>query len=145
MIRRPPRSTLFPYTTLFRSPAVLIDTIQDNFGIPVHHYLEVDLVGFKHLVDAVGGVPTCFERPVKDDHTGLLVNEAGCFTLDGYTALQYARSRFLQTLGDDGEWHTDPTADLGRVARQQAFMKDALKQAVSVGLTDPAAVPELTR
>src|SRR5690242_21103296 len=25
MIRRPPRSTLFPYTTLFRSPAVLID------------------------------------------------------------------------------------------------------------------------
>src|SRR3712207_8587418 len=24
MIRRPPRSTLFPYTTLFRSPAVLV-------------------------------------------------------------------------------------------------------------------------
>src|SRR3712207_8164667 len=24
MIRRPPRSTLFPYTTLFRSPAVLL-------------------------------------------------------------------------------------------------------------------------
>src|SRR3712207_6872375 len=25
MIRRPPRSTLFPYTTLFRSPGVLVD------------------------------------------------------------------------------------------------------------------------
>src|SRR5258708_30970443 len=25
MIRRPPRSTLFPYTTLFRSPADLVD------------------------------------------------------------------------------------------------------------------------
>src|SRR2546426_8369764 len=25
MIRRPPRSTLFPYTTLFRSPADLLD------------------------------------------------------------------------------------------------------------------------
>src|SRR5258708_26620645 len=25
MIRRPPRSTLFPYTTLFRSPAVRVD------------------------------------------------------------------------------------------------------------------------
>src|SRR3989442_11037871 len=24
MIRRPPRSTLFPYTTLFRSPAMLV-------------------------------------------------------------------------------------------------------------------------
>src|SRR5258708_24893830 len=28
MIRRPPRSTLFPYTTLFRSPDVLIRNIQ---------------------------------------------------------------------------------------------------------------------
>src|SRR3989442_3692335 len=28
MIRRPPRSTLFPYTTLFRSPLI---------GEPVHH------------------------------------------------------------------------------------------------------------
>src|SRR3712207_7489665 len=26
MIRRPPRSTLFPYTTLFRSPALFCDT-----------------------------------------------------------------------------------------------------------------------
>src|SRR3712207_8354898 len=25
MIRRPPRSTLFPYTTLFRSPAIYVD------------------------------------------------------------------------------------------------------------------------
>src|SRR3712207_8060538 len=28
MIRRPPRSTLFPYTTLFRSPAVVGDQQQ---------------------------------------------------------------------------------------------------------------------
>src|SRR3712207_8397440 len=27
MIRRPPRSTLFPYTTLFRSPPALSDTL----------------------------------------------------------------------------------------------------------------------
>src|SRR3712207_9035312 len=27
MIRRPPRSTLFPYTTLFRSPEVLLDEV----------------------------------------------------------------------------------------------------------------------
>src|SRR2546429_2656332 len=29
MIRRPPRSTLFPYTTLFRSPAVLDRQVRD--------------------------------------------------------------------------------------------------------------------
>src|SRR5262245_64202757 len=28
MIRRPPRSTLFPYTTLFRSPRVLVDRLR---------------------------------------------------------------------------------------------------------------------
>src|SRR2546429_7109535 len=33
MIRRPPRSTLFPYTTLFRSYAVVRIV---NHGVPVH-------------------------------------------------------------------------------------------------------------
>src|SRR5258708_24535464 len=32
MIRRPPRSTLFPYTTLFRSPSSLVIV---GFGAPV--------------------------------------------------------------------------------------------------------------
>src|SRR3712207_759651 len=30
MIRRPPRSTLFPYTTLFRSPEMIDETIMGN-------------------------------------------------------------------------------------------------------------------
>src|SRR5258707_11976263 len=33
MIRRPPRSTLFPYTTLFRSPAVL-RFVAGGWGLP---------------------------------------------------------------------------------------------------------------
>src|SRR2546429_7216946 len=32
MIRRPPRSTLFPYTTLFRSGAITIERIQEITG-----------------------------------------------------------------------------------------------------------------
>src|SRR5256884_6444160 len=34
MIRRPPRSTLFPYTTLFRS---IEKTLRDTLSIPVFH------------------------------------------------------------------------------------------------------------
>src|SRR2546426_9180815 len=40
MIRRPPRSTLFPYTTLFRSPAVVFGVVavpprnRPSFGVP---------------------------------------------------------------------------------------------------------------
>src|SRR2546425_8185237 len=33
MIRRPPRSTLFPYTTLFRSPAVAGDRVAGPGGM----------------------------------------------------------------------------------------------------------------
>src|SRR5256885_11622786 len=33
MIRRPPRSTLFPYTTLFRSHASMVRTVQEIFGL----------------------------------------------------------------------------------------------------------------
>src|SRR2546427_10855121 len=32
MIRRPPRSTLFPYTTLFRSPAYVLRFWESEFG-----------------------------------------------------------------------------------------------------------------
>src|SRR2546422_8378674 len=34
MIRRPPRSTLFPYTTLFRSPGRDSDSAFQGLGIP---------------------------------------------------------------------------------------------------------------
>src|SRR3712207_7271927 len=38
MIRRPPRSTLFPYTTLFRSPnAPLVRRIHANAGVERRH------------------------------------------------------------------------------------------------------------
>src|SRR2546422_8335389 len=51
MIRRPPRSTLFPYTTLFRSPRVglLLDVhvdVGDLVGrtVPVHRRLDEGVV-----------------------------------------------------------------------------------------------------
>src|SRR5256885_10761078 len=42
MIRRPPRSTLFPYTTLFRSLCVRIEAEDVGFGTSA---VGVDLVG----------------------------------------------------------------------------------------------------
>src|SRR5258708_27264674 len=42
MIRRPPRSTLFPYTTLFRSTPVIVDSITNTVhrDIPVGERLS---------------------------------------------------------------------------------------------------------
>src|SRR2546425_6338671 len=41
MIRRPPRSTLFPYTTLFRSDRAIVDDAGHPGGVPAHVHLEV--------------------------------------------------------------------------------------------------------
>src|SRR5574337_1630511 len=38
MIRRPPRSTLFPYTTLFRSSRAAIPGGACSFDLPAYHY-----------------------------------------------------------------------------------------------------------
>ena len=49
----------------------LIDTIQQDFGIPINHYIEVDFKGFQGVVDAIGGVPMYFDEPMRDDNSGL--------------------------------------------------------------------------
>src|SRR5690349_23090361 len=40
MIRRPPRSTLFPYTTLFRSKFLTSSVISKNLGIELAAYIH---------------------------------------------------------------------------------------------------------
>jgi LCP family protein required for cell wall assembly len=122
---------------------VLIDTIQDSFGIPINHYVEIDFVGFERLVNAVGGIPMWFDAPVRDEHTGLSIPEAECQVLDGDQARKFVRSRYLEYKGEDGRWHTDPTADLGRITRQQIFIRSAVSKAVSKGLSNPATLNEL--
>lgn len=127
-----------------RGREVLINTIRENFGIPVHHYVEVDFVGFLGLVDAVGGVPIYFDAPVRDTHSGLSVPIAGCTTLDPRQALSFSRSRYLEYLDQDtGRWRSDPSGDLGRISRQQEFIKRAISKAVAKGLSNPATLNEL--
>src|SRR2546430_5834266 len=45
MIRRPPRSTLFPYTTLFRSPEVGVD---DHVGVGEQRARQM-MIGDQHV------------------------------------------------------------------------------------------------
>lgn len=130
-------------TALFvGGPEMLIETIWDNFQIPIDHYIEVDLAGFKALVDEVGGVPVYFPEPVRDKHSGLYVEEAGCTLLEGDQALAYVRSRHYERLVD-GEWESDPSSDLGRVSRQQDFIRRALKKGIANGWRDPGRLTSL--
>jgi polyisoprenyl-teichoic acid--peptidoglycan teichoic acid transferase len=114
----------------------MIDTIREDFGIDINHYVEVDFVGFQGLVDAVGGVPMWFDQPMRDDNSGLDVSEQGCVNLDGYQALAFVRARYLEQYGANG-WESDPTGDAGRISRQQVFIRRVMdKVASDVSLTN---------
>jgi LCP family protein required for cell wall assembly len=102
-------------------PTRLIDTVTENFEIPIDRYMEVDFVSFAGLVDGLGGITIDFPFPAQDTESGLFVMETGPVELDGDQALAYVRSRHYQEL-KDGEWVEDPRADLGRIERQQKFL-----------------------
>src|SRR5258708_11440846 len=63
MIRRPPRSTLFPYTTLFRSPRVLAARPFDEHGSGAH---------VPHGRTRGRGLCCCLPRARSEEHTSEL-------------------------------------------------------------------------
>ena len=111
-------------------PNGLINTITDNFNIPIDHYAEVDFDGFKGVVDSIGGVEIPFAAPARDHNSGLNVPTAGCVKLTGDQALAYARSRYYETKLN-GRWVSDPRSDLSRIDRQQDFIRRVIREAVS--------------
>jgi len=119
------------------NPQKLIDTIYQNFGINTDHFVQVDFCAFRTLVNAVDGVAVPFATPVRDPNTGLNVPEARCFTFDGDHALAYVRSRKLQYLDENGDWKQDGTSDLGRISRQQDFLRRTVSQLLSKGAYNP--------
>jgi LCP family protein required for cell wall assembly len=115
---------------------VLIDTIRQDFGIDINHYVEVDFTGFQRLVAALDGVPVYLDTKYRDRHSGLGEIGPGCAVLDGDTALAFARARHLEYQGDDGDWHLDGTGDLGRITRQQLFIRKAMERALALDVGD---------
>ena len=118
-------------------PQRVIDTIKQNFDIPIHHYLEVNFEGFRNIVDAVGSVSMHFAAPARDTITGLSIAEAGCHALDGDQALALVRSRAFEYQDENGEWRSDDKFDLGRIERQQSFVRALADEAVHDVVRNP--------
>ena len=123
-------------------PQELIDTVKRNTRIPINHYIEVNFDGFKGLVEAIGGVPMYFDRPMYDNNTGLRVKSKGCVNLNPTQALAFARSRHLY-YSNGKKWVSDPTGDLGRITRQQVFIKRAMQKVATLGLADVGTIRKL--
>src|SRR2546429_6653129 len=84
MIRRPPRSTLFPSTTLFRSPAIL--TIADDVHRALFPRLPRVIAG-ESAAAAVnhGGTDDYAARTLRAQHE-LLVSRAPCHRSEEHTS-----------------------------------------------------------
>jgi LCP family protein required for cell wall assembly len=105
-----------------------IKAIEALTGDYIDHYVVVDFVGFKAVVDALGGVQVCLPTAVDDSKSHLTLS-AGKHLLTGDQALAYARLR--HGIGDG--------SDIGRIGRQQDFLSSVIQAATSKSLlTDPA-------
>ena len=127
---------------LIGGPETLIETIISQFGIEINHYVEIDFLGFREVVDVLNGVPVWFDHPTRDRHTGLDIVEPGCHVLDGVSALAYVRSRSYEEFIND-RWVMVGNSDFGRIERQQDFLVLALSRAVSRGARNPTALANL--
>jgi len=124
------------------------DAISKILGVPIHYYITVDFVGFKELVDSLGGVTVNVEKSLydpyypkdiftkdggykkTDDYTTVSI-KAGKQEMDGETALKYARSR-------------ETTSDFDRAHRQQELLLAVKEKALSVGvLSNPKTVSDM--
>lgn len=106
----------------YGGPDLVVKTVRAFTGLPIHNYVEVDLAGFQDIVDLLGGVRLCVDRPLHDELAGLDIDRKGCHTLDGDQALAFVRARNIEG---------DQIPDFSRIARQQQFMRAMLNKLVS--------------
>ena len=84
---------------LVEGPTQLVAAIEEDFGIPIQHYVELNFDSFAGVVTALGGITMYFPEPVFDAESGLNIQTPGCHHLDGVEALQVVRARHLQYRG----------------------------------------------
>lgn len=95
------------------------ETVEDFLDLPIHYYVRTNFQGFKNIIDILGGITLDVERrmykPTED-----IDLKPGLQNLNGHDALAYVRFR------DDGR------GDIGRVERQEKFIKALGDHAVSI-------------
>ena len=87
-----------------------LQTIRENFGVPVHYYVLVHMAGLTSTVDALGGVDLQLEAPIGGW-------PAGIHHLNGEEALIFVRER-------------DSSDDFSRMLRSQILIAALVRRAL---------------
>jgi LCP family protein required for cell wall assembly len=128
---------------LFQGPTQLVAAIQEDFGIPIQHYVELNFDTFASVVDALGGINMYFPEPVYDSYSALDVRVVGCHHLDGFQALQVVRARHMVhkgpgvTSSNPANWTPEVQSDLARIRRDHEFLRVLATAVAKKGLSNP--------
>jgi len=102
----------------FGGVAMSMDTVENFLDIPIDYYMQINMEGFKDIVDAVGGVTVNNDLDFTYDGVHFA---KGSITLDGEDALKFSRMR-----------KQDPRGDFGRQLRQRLIIQAVLKEGASL-------------
>ncbi len=107
-------------------PKLMVQTVEQNTGLVINDYAEINFLGFVKIVNALGGVNICLPTAVDDPYSGLHMS-AGKHHVNGIQALMFARDR-----------HSFALSDFQRISDQQQLLSSLLHEAISSGtLTNP--------
>lgn len=108
------------------APAAL-QTIRDNFGVPVRYYAVIHMIGLTSIIDVLGGVDINLESPVGG-------YPAGTHHLRGEDALNFVRER-------------SSSDDFSRMVRAQILLSAIVRKTInpSYWMSLPQFVSSLTQ
>ncbi len=113
---------------------LLVQTIENLTGLSIDHFVQIDLLGFYRISNAIGGVDVCLNRAVKEPNSGIDL-KAGHQSIKGTQALAFVRQRY-----------GFPQGDLDRIKRQQYFLSAVFRKVSSAGtLLNPLKLQNLLK
>jgi LCP family protein required for cell wall assembly len=125
---------------LAQGPTQLVAAIEEDFGIPIQHYVELNFDSFAAVVTQLGGITMEFPDELFDRYSGLHVLSTGCHHLNGVQALQVVRARHLQywVTGYPKTypytWPQEAQSDLARIQRDHEFLRVLASKMAKHGL-----------
>jgi LCP family protein required for cell wall assembly len=104
-------------------PACTFETVEQQTGIHLDHFIQLDFTGFENVINDLGGVFICLPYAVDDPQSGLDLS-AGLHHVFGHEALAFWRER--EDVGTG--------SDLERIQRDQFLMAALVQGMVHSGL-----------
>ncbi|MGI8667472.1 MAG: LCP family protein [Jatrophihabitans sp.] len=136
--------------------SLLVDTIENLTGLSIDHFVQVDLLGFYRISNAIGGVNVCLNQAMGPAKT---VGQVGNGFDSGYENGKFVYSysginlkkgnnviKGTQALAFVRQRHGLPAGDLDRIKRQQYFLSAVFRKLTSGGtLLNPFKLQNLLK